>query len=309
MTERPTRDLAHSVHDRLVNRARQTGRSFQELLTYFAMERFVYRLSVSAHADRFVLKGALMFVAWRAPHGRPTRDADFLGYGDSSVEALAQTVREICELTVESDGLTFDPSSVVGKRIREGQEYEGVHIRFTARLGQARIAMRLDVGFGDIVVPAPETITLPAMLPELPSPRLRAYTRESVVAEKLEAMVSLGAVNTRYKDFYDIWFLAEQFDFEGQILARAVAATFRRRGTSLTANPVAWTDELANDPARQQQWMAFIRRSTIANAPERFASVVFTVQTLLKPIVEACLSGDTPGTFWDAPGPWRRGGA
>lgn len=239
MTMRPVRDLSHSVHDRLLNRARETARPFQELLTYFVMERFIYRLSASAHADRFVLKGALLFLAWRVPHGRPTRDADFLGRGDSSVEGLVQAVQEICELTVESDGLTFDRSSVVGSRIREGEEYEGVHIRFTARLGQARVMMRLDVGFGDVVVPAPELLELPAMLLDFPPPRLRGYTRESVVAEKLEAMVSLGAINTRYKDFYDIWFLAERFDFDGRVLARAVAATFERRGTPLGTIPVS----------------------------------------------------------------------
>jgi hypothetical protein len=299
--------MSHSVHDRLVNRARQTGRPFQELLTYFAMERFIYCLSISPHAGRFVLKGALMFLAWRAPRGRPTRDADFLARGDSSVEALVQTVREICEMAIEPDGLTFDPASVVGSRIREGEEYEGVRIRFTGRLGQARVAMQLDVGFGDVVVPEPEMIELPAILPDFPSPRLRGYTRESVVAEKLEAMVSLGTVNTRYKDFYDIWFLAEHFDFDGQTLAQAVAATFRRRATLLMAQPVAWTDDFANDPARQQQWMAFVRRSAIADAPEQFASVVSAVQTLLKPVVEAGLSGDTPGSFWQAPGPWRAG--
>lgn len=197
MTTRPGRDLAHSVHDRLLNRARETGRPFQELLTYFAMERFVYRLSVSPHANRFVLKGALMFAAWRAPRGRPTRDADFLGRGDSSVEGLVRTVREVCELAVEPDGLTFDASTVRGRRIREDQEYEGVSVRFTGRLGQARIAMRLDVGFGDVVVPAPEPIELPAMLPGFPPPRLQGYTRESVIAEKLEAMVMLGVINTR----------------------------------------------------------------------------------------------------------------
>jgi hypothetical protein len=307
--ERPVRDMSHSVHDRLLNSARRTGRPFQELLTYFAMERFIYRLSVSPHAERFVLKGALMFLAWRAPRGRPTRDADFLGRGDSSVEGLAQTIREICELPVEHDGLTFDPSSVIGGRIREGQEYEGVGVRFTGRLGQARIVMRLDVGFGDVVIPAPELIELPAMLPGFPQPRLRGYTRESVIAEKLDAMVSLGAINTRYKDFYDIWFLAKNFDFDGQTLARAVAATFRRRGTALTAEPVAWTDEFADDPARQQQGAAFVRRSAIANAPKEFAGVVSAVRSLLKPIVEACLSGDMPSSVWQAPGPWREGGA
>jgi hypothetical protein len=297
--------MSHSVHDRLVNRARQTGRPFQELLTYFAMERFIYRLSVSPYADRFVLKGALMFLAWRAPQGRPTRDADFLGYGNSSVEALVDVVREVCEQAIEPDGLTFDPANVVGGRIREGEEYEGVRIRLIVRLGQARVVMQLDVGFGDVVVPGPEPIEFPAMLPDFPSSRLRAYTRESVIAEKLEAMVSLGAINTRYKDFYDVWFLAEHFDFDGQTLGRAIEATFRRRGTPLTTEPVAWTDDFTYDPARQQQWAAFVRRSAIANAPEQFASIVSAVRTLLKPIVEACLSGDTLSSNWQAPGPWR----
>ena len=143
------------------------------------------------------------------------------------------------------------------------------------------------------------------MLTDFPSPRLRAYTRESVMAEKLEAMVSLGTINTRYKDFYDIWFLAEHFDFDSQTLARAVAATFRRRVTPLAADPVAWTDAFANDPVHQRQWTAFVRRSAIADAPEHFASIVSAVQTLLRPIVEACLAGDALRRSWRAPGPWR----
>lgn len=256
MTRPPIRDLGHSVRERLANRARATGRPFQELLTYYALERFLYRLSASRHADRFVLKGALMLQVWDAPRARLTRDADLLGRGSNSVEDVEDLVREVLLVHVEPDGMQFDPTTVVGTRIREEQEYEGVRLRFLGYLQQARAQVQIDVGFGDVVVPGPNTVEYPTLLEGMPTPRLHGYTRESVAAEKFQAMVALGEIKSRYKDFYDIWFLATRFEFGGTQLAKAISRIFARRATAVHATPIALTDSFAADRARQAQWSA-----------------------------------------------------
>lgn len=221
-------DLAASVRQRLLNKARETGRPFNELLQYFAMERFLYRLSRSVHADKFVLKGALMLAAWQAPVTRPTMDIDLLGITDNGVDAIVTVVEDICRQEVGPDGLLFDASSVEAERIVEDADYAGVRVRFRGTLGTARITMQLDIGFGDVVVPKPEVVHYPAIL-DFPAPCLRGYSRESAVAEKFEAMVKLGVLNSRVKDFFDIWLLSRQFDFDGTIMAQALTETFVTR--------------------------------------------------------------------------------
>ncbi len=209
------KNMAASVHARLAEIARRTGRPFQELLQYYAMERFLYRLSKSPHAARFVLKGALMLRVWDAPMARPTKDIDLLGRLENSLENLSTVVREICAVDVEPDGLVFRPATVKSERIREDR------IRFDGLLARARIAMQLDVGIGDVMVPGPVEIAYPTLL-DFPAPRLKGYPRETAIAEKFEAMVKLGTLNSRMKDFYDIWLLSRQFDFDGPTLAQAV---------------------------------------------------------------------------------------
>ena len=216
------KNMAASVHARLAEIARRTGRPFQEQLQYYAMERFLYRLSKSPHAARFVLKGALMLRVWDAPMARPTKDIDLLGRLENSLENLSTMVREVCALEVEPDGLVFRPSTVKSERIREDADYEGVRIRFDGLLARARIAMRLDVGIGDVMVPVPVEIAYPTLL-DMPAPRLKGYPRETAIAEKFEAMVKLGTLNSRMKDFYDIWLLSRQFDFDGPTLGEAVS--------------------------------------------------------------------------------------
>jgi hypothetical protein len=184
------KNLAASVQARLQNHARSTKRPFQELLQYFAMERFLYRLSKTPHRARFVLKGALMLHVWDAPLARATKDVDFLGRLDNSLENLERVVREVCATDVEPDGMAFDPATVTTERIKEDADYEGVRVRFVGLLGKARITMQIDVGFGDVVTPGAETITYPALL-DFPAPELSGYPRETVVAEKFQAMVYL----------------------------------------------------------------------------------------------------------------------
>jgi Nucleotidyl transferase AbiEii toxin, Type IV TA system len=224
------KNLEASVHARLQNHARATKRPFQELLQYYAMERFLYRLSKTPHRTHLVLKGALMLYVWDAPLARATKDLDFLGRLDNSLENLERVVREVCVAAVEADGMVFDPATVKPERIKEGADYEGVRVRFAGLLGSARVAMQIDVGFGDVVTPSPEIITYPALL-DFPAPELSGYPRETVVAEKFQAMVYLRTLNSRMKDFHDIWLLASQYAFDGALLAKAVAATFANRAS------------------------------------------------------------------------------
>ncbi|MDN5848920.1 MAG: nucleotidyl transferase AbiEii/AbiGii toxin family protein [Nitrococcus sp.] len=304
MTQRRGPNIAASVHQRLLNKARERGRPFNELLQYFAMERFLYRLSKSDHADKFVLKGALMFTAWQAPVTRPTMDIDLLGITDNSVDAIIAVVRDMCRQEVEPDGLVFDAADVEGERIVEEADYAGVRVRFRGMLGTARVTMQVDIGFGDVVVPKPEAADYPTIL-YLPAPRLRGYSRESAVAEKFEAMVKLGVLNSRVKDFFDIWLLSRQFDFDGRAMAQALTETFVTRGTTVPAEPVALTGDFGNDTGRQAQWQAFIRRSRLQNVPNSFAEIVEAVAVFLGPITQALAAGESFQGAWKAPGPWR----
>jgi len=229
---RSPRNIPSSVRQRLLNRAKSDQRPFNELLQYYAMERFLYRLSQSAYADRFVLKGALMLRVWRSPELRPTMDIDMLGRMSNEEADIVDQIRDILTADVEADGLAFDPDSIQAERITEDADYEGLRIRFPGTLGSARVNMQIDIGFGDVVYPGPEESDLPTML-NSPAPRLLCYSRESSISEKFEAMVKLGMLNSRMKDFYDIWLLSRQFDFDGAKLTEAIRLTFERRGTKL----------------------------------------------------------------------------
>jgi len=254
------RDVGASVRQRLLNRARAEGRPFQELLQYFAMERFLYRLAKSPFVDRFILKGALLLTAWKAPVTRPTMDIDLAGRTSNELGHIQSVIAELCQLITEPDGLQFDPASIEVQRIKEDAEYQGVRVRFHATLAKARIPMQIDVGFGDIIVPEPVEVEYPAML-EFPPPVLRAYPKETVVAEKLEALTVLGMLNSRIKDYYDLALLARLYPFEGALLIKAIHSTFRHRGTTVEATPVGLTEAFGSGPARAVQWRAFVRRS------------------------------------------------
>lgn len=297
------KDMSASVRQRLLNRARETGRPFDELLQYFAMERFLYRLSGSRHRDKVVLKGALMFVVWKAPRSRATRDIDLLGRMPNAVEKLEAMVREVCDTEVVPDGIVFLPASVKGDRIKKDADYEGVRIRFIGKVGQARVAMQIDCGFGDTVTPSPAEADYPTIL-DMPAPKLKCYPRETVVAEKFEAMVQLGMLNSRLKDYYDIWLLAKQFDFSGEALRAAIVGTFANRKMQIIPEPTGLSDEFACNPDKKTQWAAFIRRARLEHAPREFNEVVAVLREFLLPVARAAAGGRSPGR-WTAPGPWR----
>ena len=290
-----------SVRQRLLNRSRRERRPFNELLQYFAMERFLYRLSQSAHAHRFVLKGALMLRVWGSPEFRPTMDIDLLGRTHNAEADIVSQMRDILMVNVGTDGLAFDPDSIQTERITEGADYDGIRIRFLGGLGSARIHMQIDIGFGDIVYPEPKESDFPTML-DFPTPRLLCYSRESSISEKFEAMIKLGMLNSRMKDFYDIWLLARLFDFEGPKLTQAIRQTFERRGTALPSEIEVFAQPFID--AKQTQWAAFHNRLRQDHVPASFGEITASVSRFLWPIVAALSSEKPSPTAWIAPGPW-----
>jgi hypothetical protein len=304
MTNPRPRNIAASIHQRLLDKSKESARPFNELFQYYAIERFLYRLSQSSHAEKFILKGALMLLVWDARASRSTMDIDMLGRMKNNPEAVIDMVREICRQEVEPDGVVFDPDSVRGERITEDADYEGVRIRFRGALDTARITIQLDVGFGDVVVPPPKLMTYPTIL-DLPAPQVRGYSRESTIAEKFEAMVRHGVMNSRMKDFWDIRLLSRQFDFKGKTLAAAIAKTFSKRHTSIPVDPIAFTETFMKDEMKTAQWKAFLRKNRMTDGADTFAEAVQTVSAFLKPVVEHLINHQPLPPTWKAPGPWQ----
>ncbi len=298
--------LPVSIQVRLARHARELGMDPNLMLTRFAAERFLYRLSRSPFAERFVLKGALLMLVWLGESVRPTRDADLLGFGEITEPSLAQMLADVCVLEVEPDGIEFLPSSIHVSTIRAEDAYGGLRATLEARLGKARLRVQLDVGIGDAVSPDPEWLEYPALL-DFPRPRLRAYRPETAIAEKLHAMVVLGEANSRMRDFFDIHALAQHERFEGDVLARALRATFERRRTPIPeALPLALTPAFAASREKQVQWQGFLRRSSALAAPAELAVVVAGIAAFLEPVITAARRGRTLRTAWPAGGPWSR---
>lgn len=263
-----------------MNLSRSTGRPFESLLVHYALERLLYRLTRTEHAERFVLKGAMLLTTWLEIPLRATRDIDFLGFGEPSAEGMLQVFRDV--LAVEGkDSVVFDVEGLKVDRIREEAAYGGLRLQTTALIDKARVKVTIDIGFGDATEPGIEEMDYPALL-DLPAPRLRTYARETVIAEKFQAMVDLGRANTRLKDFYDIWVLSRLFAFDDDRLARALAATFARRGTALpTEAPDALTPGFSGDPEKQAQWRAFIEN--VAEDPGGLDDVVAALAAFIMP--------------------------
>jgi predicted nucleotidyltransferase component of viral defense system len=298
-------NLPASVRQRLLNLAKQRRADFQLILIQYGIERLLYRLSRSEYVDRFVLKGAMLFSVWSNESFRSTRDLDLLGWGDSSVPAARKAFDEIFRTAVEPDDIDFIADSIEGEEIRSDQEYVGVCLRVEARLAGARIPIQIDIGFGDAVVPPPDMIDYPAML-DSPAPRLRAYPREAVVAEKFHAMVIRGLANSRMKDFFDLWMLSSTFEFAGPRLSEAISATFERRNTPLpNTSPLALTEEFYNDPGKKLQWDAFLRKGRLNKQENDLARVVSLVERFLMPPTMTLVAGQQFRGKWQAEGPWR----
>ncbi|RZJ59228.1 MAG: nucleotidyl transferase AbiEii/AbiGii toxin family protein [Acidovorax sp.] len=257
------RNLAASIRARLKQHADARQQDFNLTLTHYGLERLLYRLSISQYADRYLLKGALLFSLWYDQPHRPTRDADLLGFGPDDVESAVAAFREICGVKVE-DGLAFDASSVKASVIRKEAGYGGVRVDLHATLDGARIVLQVDIGFGDAVTPAPEPVSYPVLLQGLPAPQLRAYPKYTVVAEKFHAVCLLGMANTRMKDYFDLWVLLTEGALDAAQLQRAVEATFIRRKLALPKTvPTGLSDAFAQDAAKQRQWAAFLKKNRL----------------------------------------------
>jgi predicted nucleotidyltransferase component of viral defense system len=277
---KPIKNIGASVRGRLLNLAKERNQPFDLLLTRYTLERFLYRLSLSKHRDRFVLKGAMLLTSTMDDPHRPTRDLDLLGFGDPNPTGMIDIFREICAVDI-NDAVAFDIPGISVDRIRDEMEYGGLRIKTTADVDGAKVRVLIDIGFGDATEPGLVEIDLPVLL-EQPTPHLRAYPYETVIAEKFQAMLALGRANSRMKDFYDIWVLSRSHTFEEDRLARAIAATFERRKTEIPIDiPDALTPAFAADPAKQRQWAAFIR--DVAINPGSLAEVNEQLAAFLMP--------------------------
>ena len=304
MTQIRGANVAASVRQRLLDQARSKHVDFNLLLTRYGLERFLYRLGRSEYRERFVLKGAMLFPLWGVVSYRSTRDVDLLGYGESEIEALITVFRTICQTEVSDDGITFDPASVQAEDIRDQMEYGGTRLKLNADLAGARIHLQVDIGFGDVITPSADSAEYPVLL-DHPAPHLRVYPRETVIAEKFQAMVHLGIANSRMKDFHDLWVLGSQFDFDGMTLSTALTRTFERRNTPLPVElPLALTPEFFADVQKVRQWKAFLNRAGLTVEVE-LAEVATFIAGFVMPLIETTRVGGAFTGCWHAGGPWQ----
>jgi len=268
MSNTSTKNIPASIHAKLTNRASELKLDPNILRTRYALERFLYRLSLSMYGSRFTLKGAMLFSLWSHENFRPTKDADFLPTGEAGVHAVNKMVREICIIPVEQDDAMHYPSeSVRVEVIKEDQAYGGVRASLTARLGKIPVPVQLDIGTGDVVTQKSEQVPFSVIIKEFPPPVLSVYSRESVVAEKLETMIKLDLANSRMKDFYDVWVITTRLGFDADIMSKAMLATFKRRGTSFPKGEIpSLTSYFYSDENKNTQWRAFLRKGKVAYA-------------------------------------------
>lgn len=293
-------NMAASVKARLQNISRDEGQTYHQTLQLYAMERFLYRLSRSAHAGTFVLKGALLFLAWETKcQRRTTLDIDLLGFSENSLERLEEITKDVCLVFVVDDGLRFDGDQIATHRIKEDADYEGVRVTLTAFMERTRIPLQIDVGFGDAMVPEPIFVTFPVLL-DFPAPELRCYHQLTVVAEKFEAMVKLGKLNSRMKDFFDVWNIIQHEHIAGLDFQKACVATFNQRNTAFDVETDLFQASFGETEDKQKQWAAFLRKQKLMeNAPAKFHDVVSQLQSFFLPMIECQLSGKAFSNHWN----------
>jgi len=272
------KNIAASVKQKLLNKAKEGGRPFSEVLQYYVMERFLFRLSRSTHKECFILKGALMLQAWQSPALRPTMDIDMLGITSNEIDNIISQIKDTASVKYEADGLLFDTDTITAEEITEEADYKGVRVSLFAFLDKAKIKFHIDIGFGDIIHPGVGELELPTVL-DMPAPKLLGYSKESAIAEKFQAMVKLGIINSRMKDFYDIWLLSRQYEFDKETLAEAIELTFENRETEIPDEIVAFSEEFIQE--KQVQWTAFRKRLGQEHIPEDFTEVVWAVRDFL----------------------------
>ncbi len=305
MSKDKLNNVVASVRQRLANIARTNGEDFNLLLTHYAIERFLYRLCKSDYKNQFILKGAMLFRIWSNQSYRPTRDLDLLANSMNPNIPLESLFEFVCNQSVEDDGITFDSKTLRSELIKEGQTYEGIRIHIECSLGQARISLQIDVSHGDAVIPKPIELAFPTIL-QFPEPHLFAYQKETVIAEKFQTMVVLGIANSRMKDFFDLWYLSKNFEFNGAILCQSIDATFQLRKTPIpTQIPISLTADFGDDPTKSKQWKAFVSKSKLDVEAEGLSEICTTLQKFLMPLVASISNQIKLNQNWIQPGIWK----
>lgn len=303
MTKNEKKNITASILQRLKNYSQAQREDHGLTLSNYAIERFLYRLSISKYAEQFVLKGAQLFQIWTDKSYRPTRDLDLLRFGSPDIAGLVKIFQAVCNIKTEvEDGIVYLAESVRAEVIREENEYDGIRIKLEFKIGRAGQFMQVDIGFGDSVSPPATEIQFPTIL-EMPSPNLKAYTRDTVVAEKVEAMISLGYANSRMKDFYDVYKLSKEFDFEGKTLKKSIQLTFKKRRTAIpNETPLAFTAEFSDDSIKQTQWNAFLRKNSLESIP--LTQVIEGIKTFVEPIFLAISNSNDNNYIWSSRKGW-----
>src|SRR5512138_380379 len=281
MTE-AQKTLSASIQARLKREAEAQGKPFAELLQYYGMERFLYSLSKSQYVDKFILKGGLLIYGWNVPLRRPTRDIDFRGYLENSERTILRAIKEVIREAVPEDGIEFDAKTIDVEQTQIDADYEGIRVKFTGYLGKARIPMQIDIGFSDVLASRVERVDYPTLLDDAKTPRLKSYPKESMVSEKFHGMIRHGQLNSRFKDYYDLWLIAENFEFEAQTLQKAIEKTFAQRQTDIPVErPVGLTLEFAE--ANRDRWTRFLSKSNLQSKEVKdFTDVVERIWTFLE---------------------------
>jgi hypothetical protein len=304
MRNKLIKNTSASVKSRLLNLSRKTGRDFQELTVRYTVERFLARLVASEHRERFILKGAMLYIQWKLDDKRTTMDLDLLGYGNPDIENLRKIFQQICKTEIKNDGLLFDRKNLTVTQIREESVYEGVRIIIPALLGSMTIRLQVDVGFGDQVVPEPQSAEFPALLAES-GPFIRSYSPETVIAEKFNAMVVLGMANSRMKDYFDIWMLSRNFIIEADILGKAIVETFKKRHTELPQHdPIALSEDFFINEFKKNQWKGFLRKQQRLVSMPDLAEIIDVIRNFLLPIVSEINTGTSKVKEWSPERGW-----
>lgn len=298
-------NIAASIRTKLLNLSKTRKEDYNFLVIRYVGERLLYRLSQSQYQQQYILKGATVFQVWNGEPHRATKDLDLLCFGNNKIEYIENIFKEICSIRCEEDGIIFLPESIRGEVIKEDQDYEGIRIKLKGKLFEQEITVQVDIGFGDAVTPEAEEVEIESIL-DAPKPRLRIYPRETVVAEKFQAMVSLGISNSRIKDFYDIWFLAKNFEFKGDSLRQALKNTFDRRKTEIPVKePLALTKDFFNDSDKQKQWQAFLNTKKIGHTPNSFDEIINEIKDFIMPPCLAAAQNENFEKLWIRSGNWQ----
>jgi predicted nucleotidyltransferase component of viral defense system len=289
---------AESIKAKLKKLTKTEGRSFDYFLMHYLIERLLYRLSISSYSGNFILKGGLLLYSVLGNSARATRDIDFLAQRVKNVpEELARIFMEIANIQLD-DAVSFNAKSIAVSRIKEGADYQGVRVKMTVLLDRSRHVLQFDIGFGDVIVPKPVDMTYPSLL-DMESPRLKAYSLESVIAEKFQAIVYLAEANSRMKDFYDISELSYNFDFEGPVLSEAIKQTFKNRKTPYVPIPTVFSEGFSQSPDKQTQWGAFQKRIT-ASPGRDFPVTITAIKDFLLPVYNALYRKKLFSGQWDS---------